>query len=154
MENRPRLNFLSKKLIEQIIEQARDVLCSLGVQIFNPDLISLLADHGARILKEDTQVYFSQQMIDLALSRAPRSFQLFNVQGIQTHDFRGDQVYFTPGSSALEILDINSKKSRRAATVDYIRYAKIVQQLSLIHSQSTAFVPADVLKNIRQLPAV
>ncbi len=148
MENRPRIDFLSKKLIEQIIEQARDVLCSLGVQIFNPDLVSLLADHGARILKEDTRVYFSQQMIDLALSRAPRSFQLFNVQGIQTHDFRGDQVYFTPGSSALEILDINSKKSRRAGTVDYIRYAKIVQQLSLIHSQSTAFVPADVPERI------
>jgi trimethylamine--corrinoid protein Co-methyltransferase len=148
MKNRPRLDFLNTKLIEQIIEQAFDVLCSLGVQIFNAELISLLADHGARVIKNDFQVYFNREMIDLALSRAPRSFQLFDVQGRQTHDFRGDQVYFTPGSSALEILDVNSKKSRRAATIDYIRYAKIVQQLPLIQSQSTAFVPADVQERI------
>ncbi len=148
MEKKSRINFLSDKLIEQIIDQARDVLCTLGVQIFNPGIISLLADHGARIIKEDHQVYFSQQMIDLALSRAPQSFQLFDVHGNQTHDFCGNQVYFTPGSSALDILDINTKKSRRAVTTDYIRYVKIIQQLSFISSQSTAFVPADILEKI------
>jgi len=148
MKIRPQVKFLSKKLIQQIIEQARNILCTLGTQIYNPSILSLLADHGARVQKNDNQVRFTEQMIDLALSHAPHSFQLFDVIGNQTHDFSGNKVHFTPGSSGLDFLDAYTKKSRRPGTTDYIHYAKIVQQLPYIASQSTAFVPADITGKI------
>ena len=148
MTNRPKISFLNKKLIEQIIEQSREILCTLGVQIYNSDIITVLADHGAGIIKNAHQVFFTNEIIDRALSSAPSSFRLFDVLGKQTHDFRQNQVYFTPASSALDVIDIDTKQSRRPVTQDYIRYTKIIQQLPFIHSQSTAFIPADVHEKI------
>jgi trimethylamine--corrinoid protein Co-methyltransferase len=148
MTCRPHINFLSKKLIEQIIDQTRNILCTLGIQIYNSDIISILAEHGARIIKSDHQVFFTEQMIDQALSSAPKSFQLFDVLGKPTHNFRGNRVYFTPASSALNILDAKTGRSRRPDTRDYIRYTKIIEQLPFIQSQSTAFIPRDVHEKI------
>ena len=46
---RPTVRFLSDQLIEQIVAEARDVLETLGVEIHNPGVVSMLADHGARV---------------------------------------------------------------------------------------------------------
>jgi trimethylamine---corrinoid protein Co-methyltransferase len=144
MSKRPHVEFLDKKLIEQIIDQARTVLCELGVRIYNPAVVSLLSAHDARIGDDGQQVLFTGQLIDQACGRIPKSFRLFDTLGNQTHQFNGNRVYFTPGSSSLEILDVHTKKSRRPQTADYIRYAKLIQQLPAIASQSTAFVPDDI----------
>jgi trimethylamine--corrinoid protein Co-methyltransferase len=66
------------------------------------------------------------------------------VKGSETHDFSGYNIFFTPGSAAINILDYQGKKIRKPQTGDYIKYAKIVSQLNNIASQSTAFIPADV----------
>ena len=42
---RPTVRFLSDTLIERIISEARDVLCTLGVEIHNEAVVSLLSDH-------------------------------------------------------------------------------------------------------------
>ena len=46
---RPTVRFLSEQLVQQIIAEARSVLCQLGVEIHNPGILTLLGDHGARV---------------------------------------------------------------------------------------------------------
>jgi len=41
---RPILRFLDDELIERIISEARDVLCKLGVEINNKNILSMLQD--------------------------------------------------------------------------------------------------------------
>ena len=48
---RPRVRFLTEELRDQIISEARDLICKLGVEIHNDSVLSLLHDHGARIDK-------------------------------------------------------------------------------------------------------
>jgi trimethylamine--corrinoid protein Co-methyltransferase len=60
----------------------------------------------------------------------------------------GHNVYFTPGSAAINILDHGTNKIRTPAAVDYVRYAKLVSRLDHMASQSTALVPGDVHQNI------
>ena len=43
---RPSLRFLSDELIEQIIAEARGLLCNLGVELHNPELTEMLAGYG------------------------------------------------------------------------------------------------------------
>jgi len=138
---RPTIQFLDKPLIEKIIAEARQILFEIGVAIHNPEICSLLADHGAAVTDK---VRFTSDLIDRALKSAPHEFRLFDVHGGETHHFAGDCVHFTPGSAALYLLDYHSKEMRRPNTTDYIKYAKIVQQLPHIASQSTAIIPADV----------
>jgi trimethylamine--corrinoid protein Co-methyltransferase len=73
---------------------------------------------------------------------------LYDVLGNETHDLFGYNVYFTPGSAALNILDSSTQEIRKPMTRDYIDYAKVVSQLEYIASQSTAFIPADVHERI------
>jgi len=145
---RPTLRLLDNKLIQRIIDEARDVLGKLGVEIHNQGVLDLLADHGAEVDRGGRHARLGAGIIDRALASVPRRFKLYDALGAETHDFAGDNVYFTPGSAAINILDGRSGEMRRPATADYIDFVKVTSGLSHIASQSTAFIPADVHEKI------
>ena len=78
----------------------------------------MLSDCGCRIDIEEHHAVLTQEVIDTALKDAPESFGLYDVTGKQTHDFSGHNVYFTPGSTALNILDPQARKMRKPLTAD------------------------------------
>ncbi len=141
---RPTVKFLEDELIQQIVDEATGILCTLGVDLNNDVVLSMLADHGAGIDMEKKHAVFTEQIIEKAVETAPSSFELFDVNGGRTHDFSEQNVHFTPGSAALNILDSSSGQIRKPTTADYVDYARIVSQLGHIASQSTAMIPADV----------
>lgn len=145
---RPTLRLLENELIEKIVAEALEVLCMLGVEIHNKSVLALLGDHGAEVDEANEHARLTEQMIDGALATAPHSFQLYDVLGNQTHDFRDNNVYFTPGSAAINILDSRSGEMRKPTTADYIRYVKVTSGLRHIASQSTALIAADVPERI------
>ncbi len=145
---RPILRLLNDELVERIVSEARDVLCKLGVEVHNQGVLSMLRDHGARVEPTKSRVFLTNTIIDQALDTAPKSFKLFDVLGNETHDFSDNNIYFTPGSAALNILDYPHGEIRKPTTDDYVRYAKLVGKLKNIASQSTAFIPADVHEKI------
>jgi trimethylamine--corrinoid protein Co-methyltransferase len=146
---RPILRLLDEPLIDRILAEARDILATLGVEIHNPGILALLADHGAPVDREKCRACLPGDLIDKALQTSPRSFKLYDVFGRETHDLGGHNVYFTPGSAAINILDPATLAMRPATTADYIRYAKLVEQLPHVASQATAMVPSDVPPNIQ-----
>jgi len=146
---RPTIRFLDEQLITRIIDEARDLLRTLGLTIHNQEVLSLLADLGAEVDLSAEHVKLSDEIIDNALKTSPSSFQLFDTLGNQTHDFSGDNVHYTPGSAAVNILDSATGEARRPSTADYVRYAKLVGGLKNIAAQSTAFIPADVAEPIQ-----
>jgi trimethylamine--corrinoid protein Co-methyltransferase len=127
---RPKVKFLADKLIKKIINEAIEILCKLGVEINNQNVLLLLSDNGARI--EKNRVHFTEDIIQKALKTAPNSFKLYDVNGNETNNFSGDNVHFTPGSAALHILDYQTKEIRNPSTRDYIDYVKVVSQLKHI----------------------
>ena len=145
---RPSVRFLTSELIEQIIGEARTVLCRIGVEIHNDGILSMLSDHGAPVDGNARRVVFTDEIIDRALKSAPGTFALYDVLGERTHELGGSNVYFTPGSAAINVLDHDSNAIRTPTTDDYVRYAKVVSRLDNIASQSTALIPRDVHERI------
>jgi trimethylamine--corrinoid protein Co-methyltransferase len=145
---RPTIRFLTDDLIRQIISEATDILCRLGIEIHNEKVLAMLSDCGCPVDMEKTHVVLTNAIIDKALKAAPASFGLYDVDGKQTHDFSGDNVYFTPGSTALHILDSKDGKMRRAITADYVKFVKLAEQLDNIASTSTALISTDVPEEI------
>ncbi len=141
---RPTIRFLSDPLIEQIVSEAINILCTLGVEIHNPGVLSMLSDHGATVDMDRLHATLTEEMIAKAIESAPAGFKLHDVKGNETHNFSGYAVYFTPGSTALHVLDYPTQKMRTPSTRDYVDYAKLISRLPHIASQSTAFIPADV----------
>lgn len=145
---RPTIKFLTDNLIKKIISEATQILCSLGVEIHNKEVLSMLSEHGAKVTLDSFHVILTEEIIERALKTAPSSFKLYDVHGNETHDFSEYNVYFTPGSAALNILDYDTQQMRKPTTEDYINYVKVVSQLENIASQSTALIPTDVHEKI------
>ncbi len=145
---RPTVRFLTDDLIKQIIDEAVSILCSLGLQIHNKQILSMLADHQAKVDMDSFHVNLTEDIIQKAIKTAPHSFKLYDVMGNQTHDFSDYNVYFTPGSTALNILDYKTGDMRKADTADFIDFSKLISQLEHIASSSTAFITSDVCETI------
>jgi trimethylamine--corrinoid protein Co-methyltransferase len=145
---RPVLRLLSDELIERIVSEAREVLCKLGVEVHNQNILAILDEHGAKVDRNSYHVLLTDEMIDRTLKTVPGFFKLYDILGNETHDFSGYNVYFTPGSAALNVLDYGTNKIRRPTTADYVRYAKVVSRLGNIASQSTAFITSDVHEKV------
>ncbi len=145
---RPVVKFLGDELIESILAEARGILSTLGVEIHNDGILSMLSDHGAKIAPETRRAHLSDEIIDKSLAAAPRSFKLFDVLGRQTHDMSDWNVHFTPGSAAINVLDNETNTIRTPTTADYVAYVKLISRLDHIASQSTALIPQDVHPNI------
>jgi trimethylamine--corrinoid protein Co-methyltransferase len=141
---RPILRLLHDALIERILDEARDVLWRLGVEVHNPPVLSLLADHGAKVDRASQRVFLRGEMVDRAVASAPKGFKLYDVLGKETHDLSGHKVHFTPGSAAIHVLDAATGAIRKPATRDCVEHFKVVSGLPDIHAASTAIVPADV----------
>jgi trimethylamine--corrinoid protein Co-methyltransferase len=118
------------------------------MEIRHPGVLTMLADHGARVDREKYHVAFSHEIIEQARRSVPASFKLYDVLGQETHDFSGCNVHFTPGSAAIHILDYHTQQERKPVTSDYIRYAKLASRLPYLAAQSTAFIPSDVHEKI------
>lgn len=145
---RPTLRLLDDSLIERILEESRDLLATLGVEVHNEGVLRLLLDHGAEVDRAKGRVRLKAAMLDRALATAPRAVRLFDALGQPTHDLSGDNVYFTPGSAAIHVLDNETGEIRKPTTADYVRYVKVVSGLPHIAAQSTAFIPADVHERV------
>ena len=146
---RPRLQLLDEALIGRILDEAREVLAGIGVEVHNDGVRALLADHGAPGDETTGRVRLPAALIDEALATAPRAIRLYDVLGTQTHDLSGANVHFTPGSAAILVLDAASGAMRPPTTADYVRHAKVVSGLANIAAQSTALIPADVSEAIQ-----
>jgi trimethylamine--corrinoid protein Co-methyltransferase len=145
---RPGVRFLGDQLVEQIIGEARSLLRSLGVEINNPAVVSLLADHGAEVRADSHRVFLTDDIIDQALRTVPPGFQLYDALGDGAGDLSDPNIHFTPGSAAINVLDHDTQVERPPTTDDYVRYAKVIAQLDHLAFQSTALVPSDVHQNV------
>ncbi len=145
---RPITQLLPDELRDRIIAEAREVLCKLGVEVHNPAVLRMLAERGARVDENTCCARLTDEILDRVLATVPHSFKLYDVLGNQTHEFAVANVYFTPGSTSLNILDSETGEMRRPTTADYIRYVKLVSGLEHIASQSTALIPDDVHESI------
>jgi trimethylamine--corrinoid protein Co-methyltransferase len=148
LTRRPHLRLLDDALVERILGEARDLLASVGVELQNDEAVRLLVSHGARVDTERGRVCLPPDLIDTALGTAPSVVRLFDALGQATHELAGDNVYFTPGSAAIHVLDQASGAIRPPTTDDYVRYAKVVSGLPHIAAQSTALIPTGIPESV------
>lgn len=145
---RPSVRFLSDELTSQIVHEGRHLICTLGVEIHNEGVLKMLAEAGARWERATQRAYFTDELIDRSLASAPRHFRLYDSQGQEAADLSGYRVHFTPGSTAINLLDGRTGSIRKPASADYVEYAKLMCRMEHVASQSTCMIPADVPERI------
>ena len=140
---RPRVQMISEALIDRIIDEAFDVLATLGLQFENDRCIDLFAEHGQKVDRAAQRVWLSRDFVERCLKTTPRSITLWNVTGDKSIEVGGDSVNFDPGSAAIKVLE-HDRSVRSSTSADYVRLSRLVHQLPNLKAQSTSLVPSDL----------
>jgi trimethylamine--corrinoid protein Co-methyltransferase len=140
--SRPRLQILAPELIEQIIDEAKRVLAEVGMEIRGPEMRSRLIDAGLPTT-DSGRVLFPRDVVERAIATAPRSFTLYDRDGLPHADLGEDRVHFVPGSSGLKTLDHRSGEVRLANSTDFVEYVRLADGLPHIAYLATAFSTND-----------
>jgi trimethylamine--corrinoid protein Co-methyltransferase len=140
---RPHAHLLAPSLAGRIVDEALEVLASIGVLMENEDARILLLDGGATESPRG-RILMSRTLVERSLAITPCEFTLWDVPA--THPFRigGDEVHFDPGSSALRIHDHRANAEREAVTQDLCDFSRLIQRLEFFHFQSTGLTSSDV----------
>ena len=141
---RPRVRFLSDERIGQILDEAYKLLETRGINLNHDVLLERLADLGCRVDRDKKRVSLPRDLVESSIRSAPGRIELWNIAGSACCNLWGDHVHFTPGSTAIKILDYETNRMRPVRTADMLRYCTLVEQLAAIDYSATAVVPGDV----------
>lgn len=144
---RPTLRVADDQLLDRIIEEAKQILATTGMEIRGVALRNLLLDNGFP-LTAGGRVLFPADKVNAALAAAPPSFLLYDRDGNPHADIGGDRVHFTPGSSGLKVQDHRTGFTRPANTADFVEYVRVCDGLENISYPATAFSTNDDIEAV------
>src|SRR5690242_21853776 len=101
--SRPTLQVLAPELIDRIVDEALRVLSTHGMEIRGAEMRRRLIDAGLPTT-DSGRVLFPRSVVEAAIASAPRSFILYDRDGLPHADLGEDRVHFVPGSSGLKTL--------------------------------------------------
>ena len=141
---KPKLELLSKALVEQIVDEGLTLLERHGVLVENAEALDLLACAGAGVDRETGRVRMGRKLVLDSLATTPSVITLYDRAGSRAFTVGGDEVHFDPGSAAVTLLDHDTGTERKASTADLVAFTKLVETLDHIHFQSTGLIAYDV----------
>ncbi len=145
---KPQLRLLSDEMIGKILEEAFHLLETRGINLHHEGLLERLGDMGCRTDRAREWVWLPRELVERCIGSCPHEVKLWNIAGTQCCKLSGDKVHFTPGSTAIKVLDYPSQRMRPATLADMVAYGKLVEQLDAIDYSATAITPSDVPKEI------
>ena len=145
---RPTLRTLGDDLIVRILDEARHILATVGMEIRGPHLKQRLLAEGLLPAQGGERLLFPPEVVERALASAPAAFTLYDRAGEPYATLGGDRVHFTPGSSGLRIHDHRTNAVRPPLTADFTEYIRLVDGLPHIAYPATAFSTDDIEADI------
>jgi len=118
---------LSHKDIAQIHQATLELLGNTGVEVQEEEARNLLASAGATI--QGTRARINSDLIDWAISNAPKSVTIYRRDGKPGVVLEGGKTFFGTGSDCPNILDPYTGERRRFTTADVATAARIVDAL-------------------------
>jgi trimethylamine--corrinoid protein Co-methyltransferase len=143
---RPTTTLLSDAQVTRIVDQAIEVLAKVGVFVENDDALALLDGAGQRI--DNGRAFLDEEAIRLALSTVPERVVVGDRNREPVLDLGGDRIHFDPGSTALHILDSETRRRRAPTVDDCVNLARVTDACAHIAAQSTGLIPADIHEDV------
>ena len=144
----PRLSLLTEPVIEEIVDEAMQLLQDTGVTVEEPETLDLLGEMGADIDRDKHTARFKRDMVERAVESAPKSIELHSMSGAKRFGFGDGQIHFNPGSAALFILDLEQSAMRKPLIEDVARFTRLSHTLEHIEATSTGVIPSDVPEEV------
>ena len=145
------LQLLTPEIVDQIFNEAFQLLENHGVRVQSAEARALLAEAGARVDENREVAHLHEGLIRQALASVPHEFYLYDRAGEPAVHYGGDSVHFDPGSSCVNVLDPETLEHYPAQTADFVRLIQVTESLPQYAAQSTAVVCGEMPKEIGDL---
>tara|TARA_Y100000310_G_scaffold309041_1_gene352745 strand:+ start:1417 stop:2898 length:1482 start_codon:yes stop_codon:yes gene_type:complete len=147
---------LNGRAIRNIVQDAKQILSEVGVEVESKKVKTLLYDRGAGIEKATGSrkydvVFISPEIVDKALSTVPHQINMYDRNGDLAVELGGNNNYFNPGSCAITYFDYRTGKHRSPTTSDLESFTRVADALPNIHMVSTAMNASEVNPKIQDV---
>lgn len=140
--NRPRIEFLSKKDLDQIEEISFRLLAETGILLEHPDAMAMLDGIGCVV--EKGRVKIPRRAVEWALENLRPHRQVFNQDGSVAFEFGDGKLRFHNGGGPPFIYDLATNKRRPALISDVAEITRLLDYLPNVDSITPLFGPQDV----------
>ena len=147
----PSIAFLTDDLVNQILDEAFQLLLKPGVKVQSASARQLLSTAGVKIDQDTEVAHIPEKLVRLALDTVPKEFYLYDRFGNPRITYGGNHVHFDPGSSGVHILDPETNEHRPSYTNDLVKIVKLTEMLPQFDAQSTAVICNEIPKPISDL---
>ena len=147
----PKISLLSDEIVQQILDEAFQLMMAPGIKVQAPEARRLLAAAGARVDEASEIACIPEALARQALASVPSQFDLYDRNGNVRVHYGGDAVHFDPGSSGVHVLNPDTLEHQPSYTPDLVRLIKVTEMLPQYDAQSTAVICSETPKAIGDL---
>jgi trimethylamine--corrinoid protein Co-methyltransferase len=138
------LEVLSDAEIKQIHEATIDILVNCGVKVLNRKMLDFLASRGLQVNIDAQIVKFTRSIIEDAIAKVPRRFDVFNREGEFAFTLGDGTPRVAAGHNAVFWVDTETGKTRPSTVADVEVFARICDHLKHIDMVGIPVMPQDV----------
>ncbi|MEE9616208.1 MAG: trimethylamine methyltransferase family protein [Anaerolineae bacterium] len=135
---------LTDEQVRRIHQASLAILERTGVQVEEPEALRLFTEAGADV--DGNRVRLPQSLIKDTLDKAPSRVVLAGRNPDNDLILEGARVHIGTGGAALQVLDLETSKIRKAVLRDVADMARIVDALDNIHFYLIPIYPTDMSK--------
>lgn len=148
MEGMPLLTYLTPQEVEEIHENALDILEGCGAYFDSDEAVQILKEAGCPVDEETNIVKFPRSLVIESIKSAPEKIALYDREGEFYTELGGNKCHFDPGSAPTNILLSDGVSVRESTSDDMRTVVKVTDFLSQMDFQSTALVCSDVPNDV------
>lgn len=138
----------SEDEIAAIHDTALRILENLGIKVLLDEGRAILKSGGGLVDDESMMVCIGREMVEAALSTAPKSIRLRAANPMREQTFAPGSMLFEAGSGCPNAYD-NTRGRRPGSLRDYCETLKLQQSFDVIHLHGPSAEPQDVPVNLR-----
>jgi len=148
------IHLLEDEELDQIHATVVRILGETGIAVRHEGALQRVQEYGARVDRDQQRVWFSEDVISKALSKAPQTFTLAGAD--PSHDVHlgsNGWPYARPAVGGDYVVDPGATRHRRATLQDVEQWITLVRRLPSVHINGSPY-PSDVPAEIRDLLVV
>jgi len=127
-----KISLLSPNQLDRLKGGTLRILDEVGVHFPSRRALEIFADHGARVDKKRETVRIPPDLVEKAMSKAPRSFTLAGREERFDLVLDGTCSYICTDGCGVHVIDLETRRQRPSRKDDVARMARVCDALPLI----------------------
>lgn len=127
-----KIDILSEKDLDVLRQGTLSLLEDVGVRFPSERALKIFADHGAKVDSDSQIVRIPPDLVEKAMSTAPRSFVLGGREERFDLHMDGTKSYLCTDGCGVHVIDLETREMRSSRKEDVARMARVSDALPLI----------------------